>query len=76
MGFFGGLIGKGLGALGELALGKTKGINGSDLGQNIGSRLIPFAKGGRVLRAPTAMKTGGLVKKRRGKKRGKCKCKK
>jgi hypothetical protein len=60
MGFFGGLLGEGLGYLGEKVLGKTKGIDGRGLGKNLGSRFIPFAKGGRV--KPRGMRTGGKVK--------------
>jgi hypothetical protein len=47
-GFFGGLIGRGLGFLGEKVLGKTKGIDGQELGSSLGSKIIPFKKGGKV----------------------------
>jgi hypothetical protein len=61
MGFFGGLLGETGGWLGEKLLGKTKGIDGRTLGRNLGSRLIPFVKGGRV--KPRGMKKGGKVRR-------------
>lgn len=86
MGFLGGLIGKGLGWLGEKALGKTKGIDGESLGENLGSRFIPFQAGGMVQRAgmPAMMgvktgrvargyKKGGKVKKANKNKKSKSK---
>lgn len=65
MGFFGGLLGSALGKGGEMLFGKTKGIDGSALGQNLGSKLLPFKKGGAVqrLKPPAGMKKGGKVKK-------------
>jgi hypothetical protein len=48
MGFFGNLIGSGLGKLGENFLGKTAGIDGSALGGGLGGALIPFSTGGAV----------------------------
>ena len=48
MGFFGGLIGRGLGYVGEKVFGKTKGIDGQQLGDTIGSKVIPFKKGGKI----------------------------
>jgi hypothetical protein len=64
MGFFGSLLGQGLGALGEGIFGKTQGIDGQSLGKNIGSYL-PFARGGKV----PARKRGG-AKKAPAKKKG------
>jgi hypothetical protein len=48
MGFFGSLIGQGLGKIGESLLGKTAGINGSELGGGLGGSLLPFKTGGHV----------------------------
>jgi hypothetical protein len=48
MGFFGNLIGSGLGKLGENLLGKTVGIDGASLGGNLGGSLLPFSCGGSV----------------------------
>ena len=60
MGFFGGLLGSALGSIGSRFL-PIPGIEGGKLGSAIGS-LAPFAKGGRILRAP-GMKRGGMVNK-------------
>lgn len=46
MGILGGLIGRGLGALGSAFL-PVKGLNGADIGQSLGS-LAPFKNGGPV----------------------------
>lgn len=87
MGFLGGLIGKGLGWLGEKALGKTKGIDGAALGEGLGSRFIPFQQGGMVQRGglpvsalmgvktgrAKAYKKGGKVKKAAKNKKNKSK---
>lgn len=48
MGFFGSLLGQGLGKLGENFLGKTAGIDGSTLGGSLGGSLLPFKTGGKV----------------------------
>jgi hypothetical protein len=48
MGFFGSLLGQGLGKLGENFLGKTDGIDGSTLGGSLGGSLLPFKTGGAV----------------------------
>ncbi len=48
-GILGGLIGRGLGFLGEKVFGKTKGIDGQQLGDTLGSKIIPFKKGGVML---------------------------
>ena len=48
MGFFGNLIGQGLGKLGEGLLGKTKGIDGAALGGGLGGSILPFKNGGAV----------------------------
>ena len=55
MGFFGNLIGSGLGKIGENIFGKTAGIDGSALGAGLAGSLLPF-------------KTGGAVKGRKGSK--------
>jgi hypothetical protein len=47
MGFFGNLLGSGLGKLGENFLGKTDGIDGATLGGTLGN-LLPFKTGGKV----------------------------
>lgn len=62
LGFFGGLLGEGLGYLGEQVFGPTKGINGRELGRNIGSYL-PFARGGKV---PARQRGGKVLGKKRG----------
>ena len=46
MGFLGGLIGRGLGALGSAFL-PVKGLDGAEIGQSLGS-LAPFRNGGSV----------------------------
>lgn len=46
MGFFGNLIGQGLGGLAGGTIGHQK--EGGAIGGTLGSMLIPFAKGGRV----------------------------
>ena len=48
MGFFGNLIGQGLGKLGENLLGKTVGIDGSALGGSLAGSILPFKNGGAV----------------------------
>jgi hypothetical protein len=48
MGFFGNLIGQGLGKIGESLLGKTVGIDGASLGGNLAGTLLPFKTGGAV----------------------------
>ena len=48
MGFLGGLLGKGLGHIGEGIFGKTAGINGAELGGGLGEALLPFKNGGAV----------------------------
>jgi hypothetical protein len=75
MGFFGGILGQGLGALGEEIFGKTQGIDGQALGKNIGSYL-PFSRGGKIparkrggVKAP-AKKKGGMSQMTHAKKRG------
>ena len=48
MGWLGGLLGQGLGALGSTFF-PIKGIDGATLGQNIGS-YAPFKRGGKVIK--------------------------
>lgn len=48
MGFLGGLLGRGLGHIGEGIFGKTNGISGAELGGGLGETLLPFKTGGRV----------------------------
>ena len=67
MGFFGGLLGRGLGKLGEMVVGKTRGIDGAELGDNLGSKILPFRKGGVVGPVRPALKKGGKVKKPKAK---------
>ena len=55
MGFFGGLIGQGLGKIGESLLGKTAGISGSELGGSLGGSLLPFKTGGYVKKTGPAL---------------------
>jgi hypothetical protein len=55
MGFFGGLIGSGLGKIGESLLGKTAGISGSELGGSLGGSLLPFKTGGYVKKTGPAL---------------------
>ena len=47
MGFFGSLLGQGLGKLGENFLGKTAGIDRAQLGGGLGN-LLPFKTGGAI----------------------------
>ena len=54
MGFFGSLIGQGLGKIGEGLLGKTKGIDGAELGGGLGG-LLPFKTGGHVKKTGPAL---------------------
>ena len=60
MGILGGLLGKAIGWGSEKLLGRTKGIDGAVLGQNLGSKLLPFEKGGRVPKR-VGMQAGGVV---------------
>lgn len=55
MGFFGGLIGSGLGKIGESLLGKTAGIDGAQLGGGLGGSLLPFKTGGYVKKTGPAL---------------------
>jgi hypothetical protein len=54
MGFFGSLIGQGLGKIGENLLGKTAGIDGAALGGGLGG-LLPFKTGGPVKKTGPAL---------------------
>lgn len=66
MGFFGNLIGKGLGGLAGSIFGDKGRDVGSELGGTLGSNFIPFRRGGRVgvvMREMPAMKKGGKAKK-------------
>lgn len=54
MGFFGSLIGQGLGKIGENLLGKTAGIDGAALGGGLGG-LLPFKTGGAVKKTGPAL---------------------
>lgn len=67
MGFFGSLIGKGLGYLGEKAFGKTSGVDGVDLGGKLGERFLPFKKGGRVRKTGAKVRKAKKTKSRRKK---------
>lgn len=67
MGFFGGLLGRGLGKLGEMVVGKTRGIDGAELGDHLGSKILPFRKGGVIGPARPALRKGGKVKKPKSK---------
>jgi len=62
MGFFGNLIGQGLGALGS-QLFPIPGVSGQELGGHLGN-LLPFARGG-VVPTPVrrAYQRGGKVSK-------------
>jgi hypothetical protein len=55
MGFFGSLLGRGLGALGS-HLFPIEGVNGGNLGEKIGG-FLPFKKGGKVKKAKKAKVT-------------------
>jgi hypothetical protein len=59
MGFFGNLIGQGLGALGSHVL-PIPGVNGRELGGALGG-MLPFARGGIVPK----YKKGGRVQRKR-----------
>lgn len=65
MGWLGGLIGQGLGALGEGVFGKTQGIDGQQLGKTIGGTLLPFARGG-YSKMPGRKRGGRAKAKKRG----------
>ena len=71
MGFFGNLIGQGLGALGSMVL-PIPGVNGAQLGGHLGG-LLPFKKGGKVkvkkVKAPKKAKAKAPKKKTKGKKK-------
>jgi hypothetical protein len=60
MGFFGNLIGKGLGGLAGGLFGDKGRSVGSDIGGTLGSALIPFSKGGRLMTTPSLQKGGKL----------------
>lgn len=63
MGFFGNLLGQGLGFLGSKII-PIPGVDGRTLGGAIGGQLLPFAKGGRVLATKAIpFKSGGMVKR-------------
>lgn len=64
MGFFGNLIGQGLGKIGSM-IAPIDGVDGAKVGGAIGN-WMPFAKGGQVPYGDIlAMKRGGRVKKHR-----------
>lgn len=60
MGFFGNLIGQGLGALGSKFL-PIPGVDGKTLGGHLGGSFLPFRRGGRV---SGGYKKGGLIPKK------------
>lgn len=70
MGFFGNLIGQGLGALGSQFL-PIPGVNGQELGGHLGG-MLPFARGG-VVPVPVnrTYQRGGKVNKPRKAKKSK-----
>ena len=55
MGFFGSLLGRGLGALGS-HLFPIKGIDGAQVGEQLGG-FLPFRKGGKVKKPKAPKKT-------------------
>lgn len=60
MGFFGNLIGKGLGGLAGGLFGDKGRSIGGDVGGTLGSALIPFAGGGRLMKPQ--FKRGGRLR--------------
>ncbi len=60
MGFFGRLIGKGLGAVAGGLFGNKGRDVGGDGGVTIGGAVIPFSRGGRLMVNPSMRKGGKL----------------
>jgi hypothetical protein len=61
MGFFGNLIGQGLGGLAGGLFGDKGRSIGAGVGGAIGGGLIPFSKGGRLMSNPS-MRMGGKLR--------------
>jgi len=63
MGFFGRIIGKGLGAVAGGLFGKKGRDVGGDVGETIGGAVIPFAQGGRLMVNPSMQfRRGGKLR--------------